>query len=287
MSGFEDKVRQTVEQLRRRDFGAMRSEIADRRLKWLEGFLAREPAQAAVTPRRVFELLFFEQMGLDPRELQVLADTPDRIVWESYNRCPLLEACVALGLDTRHVCRPVNEQATQAFCSRLDPRLRFYRSYAQIRPHAPSCREWIARVDFDASLRAASAISAAGSGPAGGAIVRMDDRVVATSPTPCLAEAEPARHGAWRALVVANGELGGSGLCGGILFLAGEPCADCVALAVRLHLTSIVFLPSEGGRRSALASALRPATLAEGPIEIIAVPRDPAACGRGPSIQDG
>jgi len=72
-------------------------------------------------------------------------ESPDRIVWESRNRCPLLEACAALGLDTRAVCRPVNEQATQAFFSRLDPRLRFGRSYVEIRPHAACCREWITR----------------------------------------------------------------------------------------------------------------------------------------------
>jgi hypothetical protein len=66
-------------------------------------------------------------------------------VWESRNRCPLLEACAALGLDTRAICRPVNEQATQAFFSRLDPRLRFGRSYVEIRPHAACCREWITR----------------------------------------------------------------------------------------------------------------------------------------------
>jgi tRNA(Arg) A34 adenosine deaminase TadA len=29
----------------------------------------------------------------------------DEIVWLSRNRCSLLEACLALGLDTRKVCR--------------------------------------------------------------------------------------------------------------------------------------------------------------------------------------
>jgi hypothetical protein len=143
---FDDKVARTIEQLRRGDLDAMSREITARRLAWLDGHLARHRRDLAFSPRDAFELLFLEQMGLDPRDLPVVSESPDHIVWESRNRCPLLEACLALGLDTRVVCRPVNEQATQAFCSRLDPRLRFGRSYVEIRPHAGCCREWITRV---------------------------------------------------------------------------------------------------------------------------------------------
>ena len=125
MSRFDDKVTRTVEQLR---LGA------------LDGYSSRRPIAVLATPRRAFELLFFEQMQLDPRDLEVVAESADRIVWESRNRCPLQEACATAGLDTRTVCRRVNERATQAFCSRLDPQLRFHRSYTEIRPHADVCR---------------------------------------------------------------------------------------------------------------------------------------------------
>lgn len=145
MTTFEDKVSRTIEQLRGGDLEAMGREIADRRLAWLDANLARLPPGGPCTPRRAFELLFFEQMRLDPADLPVVSESPDRIEWESRNRCPLLEACVALGLDTRRICGPVNEEATQAFVSRLDPRLRFGRSYTVIRPHASHCREWITR----------------------------------------------------------------------------------------------------------------------------------------------
>jgi hypothetical protein len=143
---FDDKVARTVDELRRGDFDAMSREIAARRLAWLDANLPRHRRGAPFTPRQAFELLFFEQMGLDPEELPVVSESPRRIVWESRNRCPLLEACLALGLDTREVCKPVNEQATQVFFSRLDPQLRFGRSYTVIRPHASFCREWVTRV---------------------------------------------------------------------------------------------------------------------------------------------
>lgn len=145
MTTFDDKVARTIEQLRGGDFEAMSREIAERRLAWLDARLARLRGEGPVTPRRAFELLFFEQMGLEPADLPVVSDSPDRIEWESRNRCPLLEACQALGLDTRDVCRPVNEEATQVFFSRLDPHLRFGRSYEVIRPRASHCREWIER----------------------------------------------------------------------------------------------------------------------------------------------
>ena len=147
MGDFNDKVRQTIAQLRLGDHGAMSRDITDRRLAWLDARLARRELAGPFTTRRAFELLFFEEMRLDPRDLVVVSESPDRIEWESRNPCPLLEGCIALGLDTREVCRPVNEQATQEFFSRLDPRLRFGRSYIEIRPYAGFCREWIARLD--------------------------------------------------------------------------------------------------------------------------------------------
>lgn len=145
MSAFDDKVTRTIRQLRTGDLEAMARKIAERRLAWLDANLARLRRDGPLTPRRAFEVLFFEQMGLDPADLPVVSESPDRIEWESRNRCPLLEACGALGLDTRDICRPVNEEATQAFFSRLDPRLRFGRSYEVIRPHASHCREWLTR----------------------------------------------------------------------------------------------------------------------------------------------
>lgn len=139
MSAFEDKIRQTIDQLQHGNFQAMSAAITANRMAWLDHNL---PARASLfTPREAYELLFLEQMNLERDELPVVSETENEIVWLSTNRCSLLEACIALGLDTRQVCKPVNEKATQAFFSRLDPQLRFHRSYAEIRPYVEYCRE--------------------------------------------------------------------------------------------------------------------------------------------------
>jgi len=121
------KVKRTIEQLKIGDLRAMSSEITEARIAWLERTLPERPGYDRFTPREAYELLFFDNMQLDPRDLPILHESPDEIVWLSENPCPLLEACIALGLDTRTVCRSVNEKATQAFLSRINPELRFRR----------------------------------------------------------------------------------------------------------------------------------------------------------------
>lgn len=91
-------------------------------------------------------------MGLSEEELPIVVDTKAEIAWLSINNCPTLEACKALGLDTRQVCRAVYEKSTQALFSQLDPQLRFLRSYEDIRPHSKHCREMIVRVDFEGMM---------------------------------------------------------------------------------------------------------------------------------------
>ncbi len=81
-------------------------------MAWLDRALPEKKPQ--FTPRDAYELLFFEQMKLERDELPVISETEKEIVWLSYNRCSLLEACVALGWDTRQVCRPVNKKAPSA-----------------------------------------------------------------------------------------------------------------------------------------------------------------------------
>jgi hypothetical protein len=66
-----------------------------------------------------------------------------KIVYRSYDFCPVLEACKALGLDTRRICKLAYEAPTQRFLSRLNPELRFRRNYERIRPHARYCEEVI------------------------------------------------------------------------------------------------------------------------------------------------
>ena len=60
-------------------------------------------------------------MGLSRDESPVVHETETESVWLSLNKCSTLEACKALGLDTREVYRPGYEKSTQALVLQLDP----------------------------------------------------------------------------------------------------------------------------------------------------------------------
>jgi hypothetical protein len=197
VSVFEDKVKRTIQQLQRDSFRTIAASITEKRMAWLDRTLPEKQARAGYTPRDAFELLFFEQMGLGRDELPVVSETETEIVWLSCNPCPLLEACNALGLDTRKVCRPINEKATQAFVSRLDPELRFHRSYEEIRPYAAYCRERIVRVDFASYMRTAiqEARAAKSEGNEGhGAVVVFEDQIVGQAHDTVITGRDPSLH---------------------------------------------------------------------------------------------
>ncbi len=95
-------------------------------------------------PRQAYALFLLHYLRLRPDEVPVVYEDERKIVWRSFNFCPLLDACGRLGLDTREVCRRSAEQAVQNLIARLDARLRFSRDYANgIRPYAGFCEETI------------------------------------------------------------------------------------------------------------------------------------------------
>ncbi len=144
---FELKVRQQLEPLQRQDYLTIEAQITQKRLVWLEKNYPVQKALAPLSPRQAFELLFFDYMGLSVGDLPVVQENDREIIWLSKNPCPTLAACLRLDMDTRMVCRLINEKSTQAFLSYLDPQLQFVRSYKEIRPYAPYCRESIVRVN--------------------------------------------------------------------------------------------------------------------------------------------
>jgi len=244
MTRFEDRITRTVEQLQREPYRAIALEITRKRMAWLDRALPAKTGYDKFTPRDVFELLFFENMGLDRNDLLVIAESPDEIVWLSRNRCTLLEACHTLGLDTRNVCRPVNEKATQAFVSRINPRLRFHRSYEEIRPHADYCKEKIIRVDFDAYMRLAiqeAQLSRSEGNKGYGAVVVLNDQMIGRAHDTAITERDPSLHAEVNAIRQAVKTLGDADLCGAILFSTCEPCPMCASLAVWANLTTIVY----------------------------------------------
>ena len=239
---FESKVRRQVHSLKEEPHRKLLFKIADKRRKWL-GCRAQRDARRW-TPREAFELLLIEYLGLTRDTVPIVSEKDDEIVWDSMNECPTLDACNRLGLDTKAVCREVYEKSTQAFLSELDPQLRFWRSYDHIRPHAPSCREAIYRIDFESMMRLAieeAEISRSAGDEASGAVLVLGQEVIATGHDTVLEHDEPSAHAAMRAIRKGNKSLDDSNLCGGVLFTTCEPCAICTAQAIRANLTTIVY----------------------------------------------
>ena len=241
---FDAKVAGQMEQLRRSAYREIEDEIAQKRSAWLAQNQPAAGKHVRFSPRQAFEKLFFDYMGLPVNELPVLSETDDEIVWRSLNRCPTLEACQRLGLDTRRICRAINEKSTQAFLSRLDPQLRFLRSYAEIRPHTDYCRESIVRVDFEEIMRLAiaEARESRQDGNKGyGAVVVLGREILGKAHDTAATDHDPSRHAEVNAIRQAVQACGDGNLSGVILFSTCEPCPMCSALAVWANLTTIVY----------------------------------------------
>ena len=241
---FDLRIKDHVERLKRQSCRAIEAEVAQKRVAWF-----RQNHQAAglpvrPSPRRAYELLFFDYLGLSENEVPVLSETEHEIVWLSLNAYPTLEAVKELRLDTRQICRAAYEKSTQALVSQLDPQLRFLRSYEEIRPYANHCKEMIIRVDFEAMMRIAlqeAAASKQSGNPGYGAIVVLGPRILGKAHATAVAEQEPNRHAEVNAVRQAVQVLGDSNLSGAILFSTCEPYPKCVALAIRANLTTIVY----------------------------------------------
>jgi hypothetical protein len=117
--------------------------VSEKRLAWLNANLARLDK----TGDPVFDgyRLFYEAyLGVSvPENGEIVEQTGQKMVTRWWNHCPTLEACLELGLDTREICKRVYHKPVQAFLAQIDPRLRFDRNYAAIRPYRPYCEEII------------------------------------------------------------------------------------------------------------------------------------------------
>lgn len=237
---FEEQVAFQMERLRTKSLPAVERETIEKREAWWN---AREGSCEA-TPRAAFEALFFGYMGLAPEDLPVRAESGDEIVWESRNPCPTLEACLQLGLDTREVCRKSYEKSTQAFVSRIDPRLRFLRDYTVIRPWAGYCLERIVRVPFEEHMRTAieEARASRREGNKGyGALVVLGQHVIAQGHDTAVTAKDPSLHAEVNVLRQACHALGSADLSGVVLISTCEPCPMCSSLAVWANVSAIVF----------------------------------------------
>jgi len=140
-----DLVNREIERLRGADetaLFALNEDSVSRRVDWYRQncsgfpFLSDDPLESAYR-------LLLERFQISPEEAPVVSRTEHSITFHSQNFCPTLEACRILGLDTRHVCKRINEDSTNVLLRQIDPRLRFSRNYEKLRPYAPYCEETI------------------------------------------------------------------------------------------------------------------------------------------------
>ena len=141
----EKLIQREIERLQGADeaaLDALNEDSVKRRTTWFNehrvefDFLAGDSLEAGYR-------LLLARFGITPEQAPVIERTEKRIVFHSQNFCPTLEACRILGLDTRFVCKHLNEQATDALVKLCDPRLSFSRCYERLRPYAPYCEEML------------------------------------------------------------------------------------------------------------------------------------------------
>jgi tRNA(adenine34) deaminase len=241
---FDAKVEKQIARFRTLSWREIEDQTAHKRVAWLAENRPELKSATGVTPRQAYELLFFDYMGLSPHDLPVLSETDDEIIWQSRNPCPTLEACKALSLDTRIVCRAAFEKSTQAFLSWIDPQLRFLRSYELIQPHYDYCLESIVRIDFHTLMGIAidEARNSLAEGNYGyGAVVCIGNTILSSAHDTARTQRDPVLHAEVNAIRAAVQVTDDSDLSGAVLVTTCEPCPMCSSLAVWANLTTIVY----------------------------------------------
>jgi len=142
----ERKVQDVMAKLSRakrtRNYTIICDESTQKRLRWYEENKERLELEGSDV-RKAYTLLLLRYLGLRQEEVPIVYEDRKKIVWRSRNFCPVLEACVRLGLDTREVCREAEEKPAQELISKINPRLKFSRNYEKIRPRSEYCEEII------------------------------------------------------------------------------------------------------------------------------------------------
>jgi hypothetical protein len=154
----EAAIREKVIELKKVRDGTLTPEelagiLTERRLAWIGEHLEEMKRKYGGLPVELMahRIVFLEHMKINPEHSRVVRVAEGVIRIDSYNFCPYLEACNELGLaynelglETRFVCKEIGEPSIQAMMLRIDPRLVFWRNYANIRPSHPDfCEEYM------------------------------------------------------------------------------------------------------------------------------------------------
>lgn len=142
---YRKDVRAEIEKLRNANdkiLNELNTDSVNRRIKWFKenhekfDFINNDILGSAYK-------LLLNRFNITENDAPVIATTDEEIVFHSKNFCPTLEACRILGLDTRIICKKLNENATDTLIKQIDPRLKFSRNYEKLRPYTEYCEEMI------------------------------------------------------------------------------------------------------------------------------------------------
>lgn len=140
---YNHQIRENIRQLRNADSNkleALADNLKSKRLSWFNTHQFRTDSK---NPLDSAYELFLKKLGISSEEAPIVDRQENKLVIHSENFCPTLEACKILGMDTREVCKKLNEEATQVLLQQIDSRLVFKRNYDALRPYKPYCEEMI------------------------------------------------------------------------------------------------------------------------------------------------
>lgn len=148
--GNEEYVQEILEEIIKAnesdEWDYINSSSSEKKLDWYEENKDDLDLQGTDV-RKAYTLIMIEYFGrcygVTPDEVPVVYEDERKIVWRSYNYCPVLEACKKGELDTREVCKKGWEQSVQDLIEKVNPKLHFSRNYKTLRPHGKYCEESI------------------------------------------------------------------------------------------------------------------------------------------------
>jgi hypothetical protein len=93
--------------------------------------------------RDVLNLFYFDFLGLNEGDVEVVRLCDRELVTRCRNPCPILKLSLILKIDTRISCKIVSQPVCEYVLHKLNERLAFERNYNHIRPYSESCEERI------------------------------------------------------------------------------------------------------------------------------------------------
>ena len=112
-----------------------------KRTQWMKDNMKLLADMSGSDVRKAYEMILIKYIGIDPEEVPVVSESDTKIIWRSYNWCPVLEACKRINVDTRKACKEGWEESVDKMAKIINPKLYFFRNYNNLRPHGEYCEE--------------------------------------------------------------------------------------------------------------------------------------------------